>query len=187
MKKTLVSLAVITLTLTACKKEVDVKPEKSQAKLKMTAETEQDTIPDKAVFKIRLAKDSSNRDETMILFDHTADVNYSANSDAIYFQGFGLVSLSSVSGDGKNMSIYTTPYKPGMSIGLNVKTKNDGDYSLELDYKKNMPENLHVWIRDDYLKDSIDVCSGRYNFKVTKADTNSFGSKRFSLVFKQAQ
>lgn len=186
MKRTLILIALATLSLAACKKYQDVQPAKKMAKSKVIVKA-QDTIPDQAGFKIRLAKDSDNRDETMISFDHTASINYSAANDALYFPGFGQVSLSSISGDGRNVAIYTLPYKPGMCIGLNVKTKTDGDYWLELSYAEKMPHDMHIWLRDALLKDSADVCLESYHFKVLKADTNSFGSRRFSLVLKQAE
>ncbi|MBS1531570.1 MAG: hypothetical protein JSU01_14785 [Bacteroidetes bacterium] len=187
MKKTLFSIALATLALAACKKDAGMSPKDNTAKTSATVKVVQDTIADHAMFKIVLAKDSVNHDETLIMFDHTANTNYRPNDDALYFPGFGKVSLASVSADGKSMAIYTLPYKTTMYIRLNVNTATDGDYSLELNYQKHMPENLHVWIKDAYMKDSLDVSSGSYNFKVVKADTNSFGSKRFSLVFRQAQ
>jgi hypothetical protein len=178
MRKTFVPILLAGLALAACKKNTDVKPAG-------TVKIALDTIPDNARFKIRLAKDSVNRDETLILFDHTTCTDYRPAFDAPYFPGFGKVSLCSVSGDGKNMAIYTLPYKTGMSINLNVNAKTDGDYSLALSSETQMPKGLHIWIRDAFLKDSADVCSGSYSFKVVKADNGSFGGKRFSLVFKQ--
>ncbi|HWD87471.1 MAG TPA: hypothetical protein VG367_05045 [Mucilaginibacter sp.] len=201
MRKTLISIALATLALAACKKDANVMPKSdngtaklssiasidSIAKLHPITKSAHDTIPDNAMFKVVLAMDSTSHDETMIMFDHTASVNYSAVNDAPYFQGFGKVSLCSISGDGKNIAIYTLPYKTGMAISLDVNAKADGNYSLALTAQKHIPENLHVWVKDAYLKDSVDVSSGGYSFHVVKADTSSFGRKRFSLVFKQVQ
>lgn len=186
MKMTLISVALITLALAACRKDEQTQPENGPVRSKLRPKIGQDTIPDHAGIKVRLVKDSSSSDETMIEFDHNASINYNANDDALYFPGFGQVSLSSISRDGRNMAIYALPYKPGLFIGLTVITKKDGDYSLGISYEKGLPPDLHAWIKDAYMQDSTDVCSGNYNFKVVKADTNSFGSKRFSLVFKQA-
>ena len=64
-----------------------------------------DTIPDHSAFKIKLVKDSTSSDETMLTFNHLGSRIYSANNDAPYLQGFGQVSLASVSRDGVDLAI----------------------------------------------------------------------------------
>jgi hypothetical protein len=98
--------------------------------------------------------------------------------------GFGDLSLASMSNDGKKLSINGLPYTQGMSIGLDVEAKDDGAYSLQVSYENKMPANIQIWVKDTYLKDSVNVCKANYNFTVSKADTNSFGSKRFKLIIK---
>ncbi|MFI5161752.1 MAG: hypothetical protein ACHQHN_10775 [Sphingobacteriales bacterium] len=180
--KTLLLLSLILFSLAACRPEESISPKaailsKTKAKL--------DTIPDKAAFKIKLLKDSSIADETMVYFNHLATCKYSSGGDAPYFLGFGQVSLASVSSDGVDLAINQVPYTPGMSIGLDVRTKTDGIYLLKISYNK-MPANIQIWIKDTYKKDSVNVCSGNYSFSAAKADTNSFGKKRFRLILKEA-
>ncbi|MGZ3999359.1 MAG: hypothetical protein ACXVIY_01965, partial [Mucilaginibacter sp.] len=143
-----------------------------------------DTIPDMAAFKLKLVKDQVNNDETMFLFSKTSSLNYDPNEDARYFAGNGDEHLSSISADGWELVINTLPYKPGMSVGLDVQAKTDGKYSLSISYQKAIPQQVHIWLKDMYLKDSVDVRTTSYNFDVAKSDTNSFGSNRFKLIIK---
>ncbi len=122
----------------------------------------------------------------MLTFNHLATYKYSSSNDAPYFTGFGQVSLASVSSDGIDLSINQVPYMPGMSIALDVRAKIDGDYQLGISYEHTMPANIQVWLKDNYLKDSVNVCLKKYNFKVITSDTSSFGKKRFRLVLKDA-
>src|SRR3569833_3034771 len=111
--KTLILLTLMLLTLASCKKEGEFIAKNLLPKKHIAAAIDRDTIPDNAELKVKLAKDSSNVDETMFMFDHTASTNYQSSNDALYFPGFGQVSLSSISADGRNMAIYVLPYKPG--------------------------------------------------------------------------
>lgn len=212
--KAFVLVSVIAFSLTSCKKDADVAPEaatttsassisKTSAPVTSTTSTSAstsstsatptpppvvkasvDTIPDNASFKIKLGKDSTNTDETLIIFNHSASLNYSKANDAPYFSGFGQVSLASISHDGIDIAIKSLPYTPGMSIGLDVKVKTDGAYFLKMSNEENIPSGVHILLKDAYLKDSVDVRSGNYNFNITKTDTSSFGRNRFKLVVK---
>ncbi len=131
-----------------------------------------------------LVKDNANYDETMVVFNKTAKAAYDVMEDAPYFAGMGAESLSSISGDGHDLAINHLPFTPGMTIGVDMDVKSDGPYSLKLSFQKNIPANIQVWVRDTYLKDSVNVSTTNYNFSVAKADANSFGNKRFKLVIK---
>lgn len=199
-----VLVSVIAFSFTSCKKDAEIAPKaapltstktisKTSTPVAPTSATttpvtsvkaSTDTIPDKAAFKIKLGKDSINTDETMIVFNHTASLDYSNMTDAPYLSGFGQVSLANVSRDGVDIAIKSLPYTSGMSIALDVKGKTDGAYSLQMSYQKNIPSDVQILLKDNYLKDSVDVRSKNYNFNITKADTNSFGRKRFKLVVK---
>ena len=185
MKNAILVLLTV-FALASCKKEEAVLPKTTTAPAKASAvsSVQQDSIPDDAALKIQLSKDSTNTDETMFLFKHTAPLNYDGNNDADYFSGYGAVSLSSITPDGKDLSIYNLPYTSGMAIGLNVHTQADGTYYLKVSYKSKIPSNIQVWIKDTYLKDSVNVSTGSYKFAVVKADASTFGSKRFKLVIK---
>ena len=189
-----VLISVVVFSLTSCKKDAEIAPKTETTASTMSTskasisvaplKTGKDTIPDNANFKIQLGKDSINTDETLIEFNHRSGVNLSMSDDAPYFTGFGQVSLASVCGNGVDLAIYSLPYTPGMSIALDVHAKTDGAYFLKMSDQKNIPSDVHILLKDTYLKDSVDVRSVNYNFKITKADTNSFGRNRFKLVVK---
>ena len=137
-----------------------------------------------AAFKLKMAMDSTNSDETMFLFNKTSQLNYDANVDGAYFAGYGLINLSGISKDGQNVSVYNLPYTSGMAIGLNADAKADGKYLFKISYARKIPANVQIWIKDTFLKDSVNVRKGNYSFSISKADTNTFGSKRFKLIIK---
>ena len=180
----LLLLPLSLFSLAACQKEAKViLPDVPAGSVAIVAAS-QDTIPDKACFKIKLIKDSMNYDETAIVFDHTASTIYNSTWDAIYFTGFGKESLSSLSSDGRELAINRLPYSPGMSIYLDMHAKANGNLFLETSYENNIPANIHIWLTDTFLKDSVEIGVANYNFSVSKADTNSMGGKRFKLTLK---
>jgi hypothetical protein len=177
--------------LASCQKETKIVPQVTKVtsvattvNQTTTSSVKPDTIPDMAAIKIKLVKDSDNSDETMFLFNHTASLNYDANVDAAYFPGYGAESLASISKDGTDIMSYSLPYTSGMTVGLDVNAKADGALSLQLSYQRSIPANIKIWIKDTYLKDSVNVLTANYNFKVTMADANSFGKKRFQLIIR---
>lgn len=186
MKK-LIILSLIICSLAACKKDEKVLPKNPPpaASLNPVATAPDDTIAEKAAFIVQLVKDKDNYDATMFRFSNKASVDYVNNEDAAYFAGFGEESLASLSKDGRDLAINMLPYTPGMSVGLDVGSKKDGDYSFGISYESKIPPTLQIWIKDNYLKDSVNMCAGTYKFKVVKADPNSFGSKRFEVVLKR--
>jgi len=191
-----VLISMVVFSLTSCKKDAEIAPKtEATASAPSTSKTSisvaplkttKDTIPDNAFFKIQLGKDSINTDETLIEFNHRSGVNLSMSYDAPYFSGFGQVSLASVSGNGVDLAIYSLPYTSGMSIGLDAHAKTDGAYFLRMSYEKNIPSDVHIFLKDTYLKDSVDVRNINYNFNITKADTNSFGRNRFKIIVKHS-
>lgn len=190
MKK-LILLSIALLFLAACKKEEKVAPKAIAPVVTATttttpvAATKPDTIPDQAVFMIRLIKDSTNYDETMFVFNHTSSLDFSPAEDAPYFAGNGQESLASFSNDGQGLAVNTLPYQSGMSIALDVNAKTSGAYTLKLSYINKIPSSISVWVKDTYKKDSVDMRNVNCNFKIDKADADSFGSKRFKIILKQ--
>lgn len=187
--KVLLSLVVL-LSFVACQKAAQILPNINQGTPTKTTPppvvvtAKPDTMPEKAIFNIRLGKDSIQTDETAFLFRSSAKTAYDVNEDAAYFMGNGTVSLASLSSDGTDLAINNLPYTPGMSIGLDFNTKADGSYYLMLSYENKVPADIHIWLKDKYLKDSVDLHTKSYTFSVTRADTNSFGRNRFKLVLR---
>jgi hypothetical protein len=106
------SLSLLSLSLfflEACKKTEKILPDNIPVSPVSIVAASQDTIPDKACFKIKLIKDSMNYDETPMVFDHTVSTVYNSSWDAIYFTGFGKESLSSLSSDGRALAINRLP------------------------------------------------------------------------------
>ena len=183
MKRSILfSLAIFSLI--ACKKETKILPKLALANPVATVNS--DTIGDKAALKLKLMKDNVNTDETMLLFNHSSRLGYFNNEDAPYLAGFGQVSLASISSDGVDLAVNALPYKPGTSIGLDVCTKTDGTYFLKLSYQSKIPANICMWIKDNYMKDSVDLRKSDYTFNVIKGDTNSFGHRRFVLILRDS-
>lgn len=182
-------LLVAVISFVACQKAAKVSPQKITSPV--TAPTSNpvtteipDTLVTNAGVKIQIAKDSINTDETMLLFDKSANPGYDPIEDARYFAGGGKVSIASICADGTEMAISRLPYTPGKLIPLFVSAKTDGKYLLKISYEKSFPADKKVWLRDTYLKDSLDLRTGNYTFDLTRADTNTFGSNRFQLLIK---
>ena len=137
--------------------------------------------------RLKLAMDTINKDDIYIGFDPSAQAKYVHDEDANYKQGSGKVSLSSFSSDNVSLAINSMPL-PAVSqaIGLKVYATADGVYSLNMSELKNIPDMYDVWLMDAYKRDSLNMRkSATYSFNLAHADTNSFGSKRFSLVIRQ--
>ncbi|MBS1529343.1 MAG: hypothetical protein JSU01_03465 [Bacteroidetes bacterium] len=175
------ALFCLLLALSCCKKFDGQDMPGPQGKKPVWA-SQPDTIPDNAALSLRLVEDSTDYDETLFVFDHKASVAFSNANDARYFPGFGKVSLASISSDGKDMAIYSLPYAAGMSVNLDVHGRRDDALSLQIRRKTGIPQDIPVWVKDHYTGDSLDLCKGAYSFRVVKADTNSFGSKRLRVV-----
>lgn len=143
-----------------------------------------DTIPDGGSVKITLQQDSTAIDETLLMFNHAAQLPFSDTQDAVYFAGFGAGSLASLSCDSVACAIQKRPYVTVQPIALKVEAKKSGVYLMKLSYLKNIPPSIHCWLKDAYRKDSSDLRVSNYKFDLIKADTNSYGSRRFSLVLR---
>ncbi len=118
---------LIVFCLVACHKDGKLAPGTAPTATLASASIKYDTIPDKAVLKLKLFKDSLTHDETAISFEHTAGLAYNLNLDAVYFAGFGQLSLASISSDGKDLAHYELPYTRGMATpDLICTQKTDG-------------------------------------------------------------
>jgi len=69
-------------------------------------------------------------------------------------------------------------------MGLKVGMKTDGIYILRLTYANQIPKGIRFWLKDKYMKDSLDMRVGNYAFQVVKADTNTYGQGRFTVVLR---
>jgi hypothetical protein len=73
----------------------------------------------------------------------------------------------------------------GVTIPLKVGSTAYNTYKLNLKDIKGVPQLYDIWLKDAFTGDSVNMRNtASYSFAIT-ADTNSYGSKRFSLMIKQ--
>ncbi|MGZ3777336.1 MAG: T9SS type A sorting domain-containing protein, partial [Mucilaginibacter sp.] len=74
----------------------------------------------------------------------------------------------------------------GQKIRLNVSATTDGTYSLNMTELKGIPQLFNVWLKDNFLKDSVKMnANGKYSFSILHSDTSTFGANRFVVVIDQ--
>ena len=136
--------------------------------------------------RLKLAKDSINTDGILIEFNPATSAAYVAGEDAPSLQGFGVVSLASLSSDNIPLAINVMPLtSKGASIGLRVNAKSDGVYTLNMQEINSVPSTYSLWLMDNYKKDSLNMrLYPTYAFNVYTADTTTTGSHRFKLVIR---
>jgi hypothetical protein len=137
--------------------------------------------------RLQLAKDSINTDDMIVGFNDKTKSGFDVKEDALYRIGSGAVSLASFSSDNRVLAINKQPLNPkGQTIPLKVGASTDGTYTLNMKSIVGIPQILDVWLKDNFKKDSVNMRTTKtYSFTITKSDTNTFGSKRFSLVTSQ--
>ena len=195
MKKLIYLLVIVSVAWTSCQKDVSVAPE-ANTPTNTTAVTPTtgsltpgntsvtDTILNVTGFiKLELKKDTVNKTNIVIYFTPQAKASYVPSEDAIYFQGFGQETLTSLSSNGVKLSVNELPLKQlGDCIKLYVYGKSSAVYKLSLIQSDSIPAKYHVWLLDGLKKDSLDLsvhCS--YNFDIATSDTTTFGSNRFMV------
>lgn len=143
--------------------------------------------PEDQHLRLTLAKDSINTDDIYIGFNSKASAAYVTNEDAPYHFGQGQVNLNSTSSDNFALAVNITSLpKNTQLIPLGVYAATDGLYTLSRKELVNIPISYDIWLKDAYLKDSLDMRhNATYSFNIAHADTNSFGKNRFGLVFRQ--
>ena len=139
-------------------------------------------------FRIKLIKDNISTDETMVQIKSNASLNYIKNIDAAYKPGNGAVTLSGYTSDNIDVAIKSIPlpHLQAENFGLNVNATATGIYSLTLKDIVAIPRLFDVWLMDNYKKDSLDMRQNiTYQFYLDRADTSSYGNKRFTLIIRQ--
>ncbi len=134
--------------------------------------------------RLQVIKDSLNRDESLIFFNDTASVNFSANEDAEYLPGVSQVNISTKATDNTALAINQIPFPvKSQIIPLNVNVPADGAYQLAVPEVQNIPQLYRVWLKDAYSKDSLNLKGNKpvYNFNAVLNDSTTF-KNRFSVV-----
>lgn len=134
---------------------------------------------------IKLVKDSVQQEETLLSFNNNFSDNYVVNEDAPYLKGYSNISFSSQSADKHLLAINHLPFpKVSQSIAMSVAVAQAGSYQLNIAQQDNIPAAYDVWLKDAYLKDSLDIRhNSTYNFNVSP-DVNSTGAGRFSVIMR---
>lgn len=188
---TLVFFAAIYLS--SCKKDA-ITPVVNQSKESQNLATASTGLNQGSVtnlitgyLRLELGKDAINTDNIIIDFKAGSKTTYVKGEDAPTFQGFGKVSLSSLSSDSIPLAINILPLPTqSLTIGLKVKAKTDGIYNLSMTTISSIPDIFEIWLMDSYKKDSLDFrVNSSYAFNIFNSDTSSFGDHRFSLVIRQ--
>lgn len=173
MQTLIVNLAVVmsfllTVLTYSCMPSISVKPDKKIA-----------SIPDSAWVKIKFGLDSVQTDETVLVFAKASSALYTPGEDAPYLQGFGLVSLSSLSSDNIKLAINYTPL---YSNRLFVGARNSGSYFLKITSFSKIPTDVDILLADK--TDTVNLRKGGYKFQISTSDTTTFGANRFKLIIK---
>jgi len=181
--KILIAVLLMFFCLAACHKDEKLSPVTATTTAAVLV-SPGITIPDKAVLKLKLFRDSVIYDETSISFEHAASPAYNSNLDAVYFAGFGQLGFASISTDGRDLSQYVLPYTQGMAIRLDLHAKTDGICKVMISDESAIPAGVHIWLKDKLLKDSVDISKQNYSFNVSLPDTSSFGKNRLAVILK---
>ena len=138
--------------------------------------------------KVQMAMNATATDNILIEFNPKASAAFSGSQDARTFQGFGAVSLSSLSSDNVPLAINQLPLvSSGTSVGLVVGANATGQYKLSLTtVSSTIPSAVQIWLKDKHNKDSLDFRKyPSYAFNINKSDSTTYGGNRFSLVLRE--
>jgi hypothetical protein len=146
-----------------------------------------DQVANNQYLRLQLAKDSIFTDDIMVSFKTNAKATFDINEDAPYKSGSSKVSLSSMSDDNIALAINKLPLSSkGVKLALKVGATADGNYKISLKDIAGVPQLYSVWLKDAFTKDSVNMrTQSSYSFDIALADTNTFGSKRFTLILLQ--
>ena len=152
------------------------------------------TAPQPAVersLRLKLVVDSVDYDDIFIGFNASASAGFNPYEDGKYIESTSAAEgLSSISSDNVPLAInyLPLPKQVQQEIKLYVTGKNSGTYTLLQTSLTSIPQIYDLWLVDKYKQDSINLrTQTKYVFSINLADTNSFGSNRFSVVIRQNQ
>ena len=139
-----------------------------------------------SLMRLKMALDSVNTDETMILFDKNAKSAFDRNEDARYLAGGGKVSLSSLSQDSVAIAINHLPLKSGQPVRLNVNSSVSGTFMLSLEDLRGIPKMYDIWLKDNFAGDSVNLrITNTHSFTIDRSNPATFGKNRFAIIVKQ--
>ncbi|MFI5160456.1 MAG: hypothetical protein ACHQHN_04225 [Sphingobacteriales bacterium] len=181
MKKLIVPILML-LVFAACTKKDAVTPKK------VVIVPVYDTIPDGGIFSFYAVRDSTYYDWTGFNFNHkyslkTLEGDYIGDSDIAYFMGYDPVKIWTITDDGYNLEEDHVPYIRGMSFKLHVENNENTPMYMKLHAYVKIPPTIHIWCKDNYLKDSVDMIPGVHiNFTIDHTIPASYSDDRFQVV-----
>ncbi|WPV01421.1 DUF2341 domain-containing protein [Mucilaginibacter sp. cycad4] len=165
-----------------------VQPSSLGSTLYMLMSKKSQAIAKPQLMRIRLATDSVNTDEIMVLFDPGSKNEYEPFYDSDRLNGIGNVStLASYGYKSQNMLAInrmdvidsTTRVKLFVNVNNSATTDTISGSGFE-----SLDSRYEIYLLDHYKKDSLLFSQHkRYPFNIDKADTTSYGANRFEIVF----
>ncbi len=146
----------------------------------------------KQLLRIKLARDTVNTDDIMLLFEPTASNKFEPYVDVVRIDGMSNVStLGSYSSDSLSMlginhlhSIDSTT-RIKLYVNVSSSTTTDTDTLSGAGFES-LDNRYTVWLLDHYKKDSLQFSLyKKYLFNINNADTASYGANRFEIVFRK--
>jgi hypothetical protein len=143
------------------------------------------------LIRLQLIKDSLNLDGVAIVLAKGISPTFDKDKDTEDLGGSGaLESLSVLSSDSVQISIHRHPL-PGKNqetVRLLADATASGPYKLKITDLKDLPDLYDVWLKDNFLKDSVNIKTlPEYNFNIDKGNSATFGVDRLQLVVRQNQ
>ncbi|WP_428327325.1 T9SS type A sorting domain-containing protein [Mucilaginibacter sp.] len=137
---------------------------------------------------LKVSQETDGIDEVGVYFNSKWSDKYDID-DALDLDGASSkVFLSSYTSDGVRTAINKlTDFTKNKTVKLFVKGTTDGLYNLSLTDMVNIDTTLYnVFLLDHFAKDSLDLRRYKsYAFRVTTADTTSYGANRFELAIER--
>jgi hypothetical protein len=187
MKK-LILLALTVIIFASCRK----------TKITVTGPSAvgKDTIPDGASFTLQMRTDSDGYEypstdtiDVTMHFNHAYHRTYSLNNgedgDASVLYATWHWQFAALSDGGGQLSLDGVPYKPGLTIPISFTPSSNAQpryFALKAGQLVNIPDDIHIWCKDNYLKDSIDLRKQQLHFHIQHTDTTTYGIGRFKIV-----
>jgi hypothetical protein len=141
------------------------------------------------LLRVKLAKDSVDTDDVIILFEAASKNTYERNVDADRLAGIGNVStLASYSSDSTNKPLainhmHSIDSTTRIRLYVNVSPSTAVDTLSGIGFET-LDQHYDAYLVDHYKKDSLLFSKyQKYLFNISNADTNTYGFYRFELVF----
>src|ERR1700743_85288 len=154
----------------------------------INAQTTSATQPNPQL-RLKMVMDATNTDEIVIKLNKSASSKYVYGEDAEDLGGMDpAISLSSLSSDNVPLAINMMPY-PGLQpdvVSLLTDAANSGAYQIDRTQLLNLPPLYEVWLKDAFTGDSLNLRTDSIcRFNIDKNNPATFGTKRFSVVFRE--